>query len=1080
MEHNEWDKEFCEEHKNHEVTHGQEKKKAIPDEITVSAAPKYNVQIKRAAATEASMTYDFGESSSQLIDSDKALNTKVGEKPGRIFAMGVTLQLYNDDPNKKMRGIELPEGDITFDIKLETAFLPRYSEENSTNGIWAPSAIDVTDDYTPLVWSYGPQDLGWNPDRKTDMTSYDFAFGNAAPWNKYDESKDRDISCYDGGEWTAEQEGNTIHFTVKDYDFDGVFPCANASQSAADSIYYNKQSGIENIGCFSAAELYIVQPFTNNTDNKSVLEDFSTGGNHPQNIGTGECIDGAFYMTVEDVNLQSTSVSGQSLDNVVNNSNQGATDDDEITFQADLKRDGTYEQHNLYSSRDVCNIVDIFGNWGNQPENCTQNGDDWAVIGTKFRLTFGGYAQTNGDDANKMCAAKWLLKFDPTAIELEPETDTLGVDNYYSYRFLYAVKPNGECWADDAELKTTSMLRLEYYESIEDAKNDGKTIVGILVEAKPKTNVEDIPPGILQTYFSQNAKVKEDISLENERFIITEESMIWTVDKYREAITNGGIPSLINNNPSDLTTTTELPESTDYIKPEYGNGGGVYNRHTGTYDEGDTLLVLSCKPTIFKNVEQTLPNSTDEKISYDLDAGQRAIDFVLTPKVECETSTQTLGKKVTVTIVDKLPNYLTYSPGSCYFGGTYNPTSVNGGTKGEITGGKQIEPVVVPNADGTQTLTWTITDVPVGQNMDVIHYSVNVVTTGDKDKDVPVGPTNLTNTAEITVEGSEQPHSVAYGNVAEKGILLIRGSASAYGKYSKNTVVEPDGEINYVIFYANNSETAISDIVLLDTMPRNGYLGNAFTGSYSVTSWKLDVEKCKTSNFTLYYTMSEEYAEKTFKDISKNDITGTWTRVAIDPAGDGSVTAMNGDTPPVAWALIGNLSANEGAYVDLTIKLNPEFTETNNVYRNTFSNSVNETVTTTEEHSVIRTLEGLTWMDDNADGEQNEEAERRISDIKVSLWKLGEGTKFTTADYQYAAIDFNKTMFEGLNASDLKQIRIVASGIPAGQEPQLFYATNNDDHIWYRAKKLLSTTTAETEYVYETKFFDVNDGQNYY
>lgn len=92
----------------------------------------------------------------------------------------------------------------------------------------------------------------------------------------------------------------------------------------------------------------------------------------------------------------------------------------------------------------------------------------------------------------------------------------------------------------------------------------------------------------------------------------------------------------------------------------------------------------------------------------------------------------------------------------------------------------------MPNADGTQTLTWTITDVPVGQNMDVIHYSVNVVTTGDKDKDVPTG----------------------------------------------------------------------------------------------------------TTNFTLYYTTDTTYAGKTINEINKTAITENWSNVAIDPAGDGTVTAM--------------------------------------------------------------------------------------------------------------------------------------------------------------------------------------------
>ena len=132
-------------------------------------------------------------------------------------------------------------------------------------------------------------------------------------------------------------------------------------------------------------------------------------------------------------------------------------------------------------------------------------------------------------------------------------------------------------------------------------------------------------------------------------------------------------------------------------------------------------------------------------------------------------------------------------------------------------------------------------------------------------------------------------------------------------------------------------------------------------------------------------TTDTTYAGKTINEINKTAITENWSNVAIDPAGDGLVTDMNGDTPPVAWALIGNLSANEGAYVDLTIKLNPgEFNGKNNVYHNTFSNSVNETVTTTEEHSVVRSLEGLTWKDDNADGVQDS-GESHISDVKVSL-----------------------------------------------------------------------------------------------
>ena len=169
----------CEKHKNHAVTNGKEKKTVTPSKITVSAAPKYNVQLKRAYATQAKQTFDFSDTSLQLNDKNKALNTNAGQRTGRICTLGVTLQLYNDTKEKQLRGIEIPEGDITFDIKLSSKFVPIYSAGDNTTV--SGTERDVTDDYTPLVWSYCPQDLGWNPDRKTDMTSYDFAFGNAAP-----------------------------------------------------------------------------------------------------------------------------------------------------------------------------------------------------------------------------------------------------------------------------------------------------------------------------------------------------------------------------------------------------------------------------------------------------------------------------------------------------------------------------------------------------------------------------------------------------------------------------------------------------------------------------------------------------------------------------------------------------------------------------------------------------------------------------------------------------------------------------------------------------------------------------------
>ena len=974
MEYNTWDGECAEE------GHGTEKKSVVADEIRISAAPKYNVQLKTAFATEARMTFDFSSGA------ETALNRNAGQVPGRIYTIGITLQLYNDSQDKGMRGVELPQGTITFDIKLSSEFRPNYS--NATTTI-PGTTTDVTEDYTPLVWSFDEQSKAWNWDRDTSMTSYSYAFGSQTPLNRPDGRSDaRDYSCYDGGTWSAVQNGDTVTVTVTDYKFDGIFPCVGVDASLDSATYYNKETGLRNIGCFSAAELYIVQPFQSNRTGKNVLDDFSTGGAHAQSYGNGSCLDGTFNLVVQDVNLSATSISGQALSAAPSgNTNQGgsnpaAKEDDSLTYTVAMKRPGGYEQRHLYSAKNSAGMSDIFGVNETKAGTCAQNGNDWAVIGTEFGLTFGGYAQTNGEDANKMCAAKWLLKFDPEAIELiDGQSESPQVSNY-DFRYLYAVKPDGTGWVSDAEMKQTAMLELNYYATIAEAQAHGQ-IVGVMVEAMPKTTVEALPGGIVLTYFCQNAQVKSDLSLANRRFIITEESMVWTVDDFEAA--HGQIPTLLGNNPANPIA---LPQQSYYVNSPsvYGNGDGVYNKHTGGYTQGDTLLVLTYKASIYKKLEQMEPSSTEAKYTYNLDSDQRVADFVLDPSVDYGGLQPEVKQTTTVTIVDTLPKYLTYRAGSCYFGGTYTQSSYYGGTQGTVTGGTLQEPTVTNNADGTQTLTWVIPDMVIGEKMDLIHYSVNLGTKGQEATDVPKGTTETKNVVEISAVGDDRPHSAANSNYAEVGLQMTKGEASSYGKYSTTPVVEPDGEITYVIYYDNNSSVATDEIILLDTMPRNGHFGNDYTGTYTVQSWKLDISKCPSASFTLYYTLDDQYAGKTIQEIIKDEIL-TWSNVTI--GADGAVSDMNGQTP-VAWALVGSLGANKGVYVDLTIKLSPgESNGKNNVYHNAFSHG--NTTTTTEEHSVLRTLEGLTWMDDNGDGIQDEADSNRISGVKVELLKLRDG-----------------------------------------------------------------------------------------
>ena len=236
---------------------------------------------------------------------------------------------------------------------------------------------------------------------------------------------------------------------------------------------------------------------------------------------------------------------------------------------------------------------------------------------------------------------------------------------------------------------------------------------------------------------------------------------------------------------------------------------------------------------------------------------------------------------------------------------------------------------------------------------------------------------------------------------------MTRGAASSYGKYSKQDVVEADGKIDYVIYYDNNAVTEATKPVLVDAMPVDKILGSNFTGTWKITSFKISLVGTDTNttladlDASLHYTTDLKYAGQTLKDLQDNQVNpiGTWADAAIDE--NGYAKTLEGTTP-VMWVLnCESLPGNSELRVEYTIELIPEAGSTldNVKYVNQFSTS--NTTTTTETPVVKRTLEGLTWMDDNGDGIQDEADSSRISGVKVELLKLKEnGDPTKESDYE--------------------------------------------------------------------------------
>ena len=105
----------------------------VDEKVIVSAAPSYNIQLTQKAELNYRGHFD-------TETGEKVENSNENSIFGRMQGYAITLQLYNNKEEKGLKGIELPQGDITFDLTLEEY----KGNENVTK----------EKGYTPILWDY--------------------------------------------------------------------------------------------------------------------------------------------------------------------------------------------------------------------------------------------------------------------------------------------------------------------------------------------------------------------------------------------------------------------------------------------------------------------------------------------------------------------------------------------------------------------------------------------------------------------------------------------------------------------------------------------------------------------------------------------------------------------------------------------------------------------------------------------------------------------------------------------------------------------------------------------------------------
>ena len=703
----------CENETSHaEATNGGKElvQVAIP-KVIVSAFPRYNIQLKTYNSDGNTWgisgilsTYDFS------TGNDKALDKDAGSIYGRGYGMGITIQLYNSNSDKNLKGIEFPRGDIQLDINFSGKFTP-----DSPNGAVYP--MDYTGaeaGFAPLIWSTegNKGGAGQQDGRNLSQLTTEGFPRYVAPYNKKgandvltDGYMWGTASCYNGGTWNVERiDGDTIRYTIKDYKINSSwFPAQNGLlldwQYSANR-YWDPRLGIENschIGCFSAAELWVVLPLISPSGER--LEDHHAPNGAEYGSGTE-----TFF--VEDSSLVATSASGVNVGyrdedgnyyvgtdepgdeytQVTDKSNQENTNDDKLSFTAETYKwvKGTYSASVKYSSPSITDLYWIYDASSipgiTQVGPATSNGKDVAEISQPisfwWRTSVG--VGKNNDVINSSYGTNALVLFDDAGVRLNSEASRMSNTEHSGYqrtKFLFAAKPDGTGWkhyglnpdstdedgnvwyydeatnsitttkktylAYDYEQTTTKEADLVYYASYAELVADGKVCVGVLGEARSLTKSTSTK----YATFKNLIKVRDDAKM-GYVYQIDIKSMAWTARTYENAgfsaETDGDIVSRMDiQNGTATAQQTSLFNSPTYrgnttkyyIKSTYDENG-VY---TGGHSPDDTVRGDSLYIIPFRpsitKYILQVKESGATKEVYNMDENQNIVDFRLTTKI---------------------------------------------------------------------------------------------------------------------------------------------------------------------------------------------------------------------------------------------------------------------------------------------------------------------------------------------------------------------------------------------------------------------------------------------------------------
>lgn len=953
-----------------------------PEDVTVSAKLNLNVRMVNYGNVDRGV-FDFSSGAANAPNKDEGKVTGLGS------GIALVTEMRWPDRTKGLKGLEAPSGRITYRLRLSN----QYSDDTK-----AGTKHPMERRWQPLLYDYGHID---NEDSKYGRT---FAWmgdlryqapgvADHADGNDRVARGDTTITTTTGG------QGTDVTVSFDGYDT-SVFPIhnkLNGTHNKCSTDYMTSDCSTMQVGAIHTDVLQFVTPTSR--DGRTVAQYY---GN----------VDQTANITMDDMGLTATGVSGDRLATAEDNSNQAATGDDHAGSALTVRMQGTYStriRYTHWSNSTSWNDAGTSGDW-TQPDY--GNGSDSLIQGSKLRLQIGHNIIINSEgDAEVM--GMGLVKLDPNSIEPvddHPDTQPTIPMNVFTWGaraakrrnaipYWYAVKKDGTNWKDYKEQRDTKISGLDYYPTLNEAKTHG-TIVGMLFE--DHNTVDPTGTSFNRTFtplVALPARILDTARIGTVTPIVAE-TAYWTRNSLaRTANLNADAPDTQWQQWSD-SLATRLPEYANSVKPDLTYSGDTYRPATfddnGAYQGGDTadtlkgdsLYIAGETPHIAKQVAQT-NEAGNTKTVYDLDKEQRTVDWKLT--ATADTSTTTDGGQYTTDyiITDTLPKGLTYVDGSMTVGGQYTQHTPD---KGTVTGGTPVTPTIVVNKNGATTMTIRVNGARADSGTQtVIHYSTTIGDASDPDHDVRNND-SFTNHATIQSKRNMAPPLAPKAQIADATIRVSRTRASALATRADPLLNDINRPLGYRNMLGNFSKDEKTDPYAVDIMPYRGLNQSNYHGDYTLAGLTVKAGAGASMNgVKVYFTTDQKWRNVDATKITREQVQ-QWTEATVN-ATTGKVTIPDGYSKPVAWAFTSpSLPAN--ARYDFSLSIKPTGNSASDMYVNRWADGDNKVDAVTQ--VVERKVNGVAWFDTNHDGIR-QDSDRLLADVNVTLVD-GNGRTVTSVD----------------------------------------------------------------------------------